>query len=236
MYYGTNGPVQGTVQTGQENGGLPTYTRTDPHSLCPARASSPTKSLSSTNTAINPPPQMAQRTNPFPCCSGATPLSTREQYHRNYWLNEAGEGLTDEALLEWALDVLHSPEDWRWLWSPGPATTPSSSPTPNQLLSPWYSVSNVNPLNTSIPNALSTYAPSVGLPPPDTPNTPASCIPAPSAENLVMWASVVQLQLRPALPLSLPKWAILEDFESVPQSYECYVDCIIKSLAAHTQV
>ena len=41
------------------------------------------------------------------------------------WLNEAGEGLADEVLLEWALDVLCSPEDWRWLWSPEPATTPS---------------------------------------------------------------------------------------------------------------
>ena len=31
------------------------------------------------------------------------------------WLNMAGEGLTSKALLEWALDMLHSPEDWRWL-------------------------------------------------------------------------------------------------------------------------
>ena len=77
-YYGTNDPVEGAVQTGQENGTPPTYSRTDPHSPRPARASSPTKSLSSTNTAINPPPQMAQPTNPFPCCSGAAPLSTRE--------------------------------------------------------------------------------------------------------------------------------------------------------------
>ena len=35
-----------------------------------------------------------------------------------------------------------------------------------------------------------------------------------------MWAPVVQPQLRPALPLSLPEWAILEDFESAPQGYE----------------
>ena len=42
-----------------------------------------------------------------------------------HWLNAAREGLTDEALLEWALDVLHSLEDWRWLWSLEPATIPS---------------------------------------------------------------------------------------------------------------
>ena len=35
-YYGTDGPVEGVVQTEQENGGLPTYSRTDPHSPCPA--------------------------------------------------------------------------------------------------------------------------------------------------------------------------------------------------------
>ena len=40
------------------------------------------------------------------------------------WLNEAGEGLADKVLPEWALDMLCSPEDWRWLWSLEPATTP----------------------------------------------------------------------------------------------------------------
>ena len=55
-YYGTNAPVEGAVQTGQENGNPPTYARTDPHSPHPARASSPTDSLSSTNTAVNPLP------------------------------------------------------------------------------------------------------------------------------------------------------------------------------------
>ena len=48
-------------------------------------------------------------------------------------LNEAGEGLTNKVLLEWALDILRSPEDWRWLWSLEPATTPLSSLT---LLNP----------------------------------------------------------------------------------------------------
>ena len=35
-----------------------------------------------------------------------------------------------------------------------------------------------------------------------------------------MWAPVVQPQPQLALPLSLPTWATLEDFESVPQGYE----------------
>ena len=35
-----------------------------------------------------------------------------------------------------------------------------------------------------------------------------------------MWAPVVQPQPWPALPLSLPKWVILEGFESAPQGYE----------------
>ena len=135
-------------------------------------------------------------------------------------LNKVGEGLTNEALLEWALDMLCSPEDWRWFWSPEPVTTPLSSPTPNQLLPLWYSASNANPLSTSVPNAQSTYAPSVRLLLPDTLNALASCAHAPFAENSVMWAPVAQPQLQPALPLSLPKWAILEDFELVSQGYE----------------
>ena len=57
-------------------------------------------------------------------------------------LNEAGEGLADEVLLEWALDVLCSPEDWRWLWNPEPATIPLSSPTlPSCLTPPLYNAS-----------------------------------------------------------------------------------------------
>ena len=35
-----------------------------------------------------------------------------------------------------------------------------------------------------------------------------------------MWAPVSQPLLLPARPLSLPEWAILEDFELVPQGYE----------------
>ena len=51
-------------------------------------------------------------------------------------LNTAGEGLTNKVLLEWALDMLCSLEDWTWLWSlePIPILVPSPSPTPNQPL------------------------------------------------------------------------------------------------------
>ena len=136
------------------------------------------------------------------------------------WLNKAGEGLTDEALLEWALDVLCSPEDWRWLWSLEPTTTPSSSLTPNQPPRLWYGVSNASLPSMSVSNALSMYVPSVALPLLDTPNAPASCDPAPFVESSVMWAPVVQPQLQLALALSLPAWATLEDFESVPQGYD----------------
>ena len=88
-------------------------------------------------------------------------------------LNEAGEGLTDEVLLEWALDMLCSPEDWRWLWSPEPAETPSSSLTQNPPPPLWYDASNVSPLSMSAPNAPSMSAPFVTLLLPDTLNGPA---------------------------------------------------------------
>ena len=39
-------------------------------------------------------------------------------------------------------------------------------------------------------------------------------------ESSVMWAPVVQLQLRLTHPLSLPKWVTWEDLESGPQGYE----------------
>ena len=137
-------------------------------------------------------------------------------------LNEAGEGLTDEVLLEWALDMLCSPEDWRWLWSPEPATTPSLSPTPlnHQPLPPQYDASNANPWTTYTLYALSTSAPSAKGPLPDTLSALAPCTLTQSAENSVMWAPVVQLQPWLAHPLSLPEWVTLEGFESEPQSYD----------------
>ena len=137
-------------------------------------------------------------------------------------LNEAGEGLTNKVLLEWTLDMLCSLEDWRWLWSLEPAITPSLSPTPlnHQLLPPLYSASNANPWITYVPNVLNISAPSVEEQLPDILSTPAPCTHAQSAESLVMWAPVVQLQPRPAHPLSLPEWVTLEDFELVSQDYD----------------
>ena len=35
-----------------------------------------------------------------------------------------------------------------------------------------------------------------------------------------MWAPLVQLQPQHTVPLSLPKWVILEDLELVPQGYK----------------
>ena len=70
------------------------------------------------------------------------------------------------------------------------------------------------------PNALNTSAHSAKGPHPDTPNEPAPCIPVPSVESSVIWAPVAQLQPQLALPLSLPKWATLEGFESVSQGYK----------------
>ena len=132
-------------------------------------------------------------------------------------LNEAREGLTDEVLLEWALDMLCSPKDWRWLWSLEPAEIPSSSPTRNQPPPPWYDASNSSPLNMS---ALSMSAPFVTPLLPDIPNGPASCDPAPSVENLAMWAPVAQPQPQLARPLFLPEWVTWEDLESMSQGYK----------------
>ena len=133
-------------------------------------------------------------------------------------LNEAGEGLADKVLLEWALDVLCFLEDWRWLWSPEPATTPLLSLTLlNHQTPPSYNASNVNPWTMYTLTALSTSAPSVEGPLPDTLSIPVPCDPALSVESSVMWAPVVQPQPWLAHPLSLPEWVTLEDFESVPQ-------------------
>ena len=65
----------------QPEDGVPQPQAANPHSPRPARHSSPTDSLSCTDTAVNPAPQLAQQTNPFPHHSGAAPpLSPREQY------------------------------------------------------------------------------------------------------------------------------------------------------------
>ena len=135
-------------------------------------------------------------------------------------LNEAGEGLANEVLLEWALDVLCSPEDWRWLWSPEPVTTPSMFLTPlNRPPLRPYNASSANPWTTYTPIALSMSAHSVNKLPPDTLNARAQCAPAPSVESSVMWAPLAQPQPRHALHLSLPKWATWDDLESESQGY-----------------
>ena len=135
-------------------------------------------------------------------------------------LNEVGEGLADEVLLELAWDALCSPEDWRWLWNPEPATTPFLSLTLLSQTTLLYNVSNASPWNTYTPNVLNISAPSAEEPPLDILNTPAPCILAQSVGSSVMWAPVAQPQPLLPLPLSLPEWATSEDFESVPQGYE----------------
>ena len=135
-------------------------------------------------------------------------------------LNKAGEGLADEVLLEWALDMLCSPEDWRWLWSPEQATIPLSSPIlPNCQTPLSYNVSNANLGTTYALNALSMFVPSVDELLQDTLNILAPCAHVPSVESSVMWAPVAQPQPQLTLPLSLPEWATWEDFELVPQGY-----------------
>ena len=104
--------------------------------------------------------------------------------------------------MEWELDMLYSPEDWRWLWSLGQATTPSSSPTLlNHQSPPSHNASSVNPWTMYALNAPNTSAPSVGELPQDTLNALSLCAHAQSVESLVMWAPVAQLQ--PQLTITL---------------------------------
>ena len=137
-----------------------------------------------------------------------------------HWLNGTGEGVTNEVLLEWALEMLHSLEYWRWLWSLEPAITPSSSPTPNLPPPPWYDASNANPPSMSTLSALSMFAPSVKEWCLVTPNAPASCAPAPFAENSVTWAPLAQPQLQLTALLFLPEWVTLDNLELLSQGYE----------------
>ena len=75
--YGGDQMVEEVPQ--QPENGISLVRTANPCSPQPTRDSSPTNSLSSTDTAINPTPQLAQRTNPFPRCLGAAPpLSPRE--------------------------------------------------------------------------------------------------------------------------------------------------------------
>ena len=136
-------------------------------------------------------------------------------------LNEAGEGLADEVLLEWALDVLCSPEDWRWLWSLGPATTPLISPTPLNHPPPLlYNASNASPWTMYTPTAPNMSVRSVDKLPPDTLSAHAPCAPAPSAENSVTWVPLAQPQPQHAYHLSLPEWVTWDDLELESQGYD----------------
>ena len=78
-YYSSD-PVEEEIPQ-QPEGGVPQPRASDPHSPRPARHSSPTESISSTDTAVNPTPQLARQTNPFPHRLGAAPpISPRERY------------------------------------------------------------------------------------------------------------------------------------------------------------
>ena len=134
------------------------------------------------------------------------------------WLREVGLELTEEELQQWALDVLLCLEDWRWLWEPVRAPTPSTFPTPPPPHLPWYNAFNASLPTTSALNALNTSAPSVEWLPQDIPNAPATCVPAPFVENSVMWAPVAQPQ--PQLAHPLPEWLTEGVFESESRNYD----------------
>ena len=79
-YYRPNDAVEGTVQEGEDHG--PPLPLIEPRSPRPTRASSSTDSMSSTNTAVNPLPQLARQTDPLPP-RRTNPLSPRECYRRD---------------------------------------------------------------------------------------------------------------------------------------------------------
>ena len=93
--------------------------------------------------------------------------------------------------------------------------TPESLTTPTVIQ--CFQCQSLDPY---APNALSTSAPFAEGPPLDILSTPTPCALAQSAESSVMWAPIVQLQPRLALPLSLSEWVTLEDFELVSQGYK----------------
>ena len=90
-YYGSDQMAEEIPQ--QPENRIPQPGAANPRSPQPTRDSSPTNSLSSTNTTINPLPQLARQTNPFPHHSGAAPpLSPREQYCHDTTLAQQGRG------------------------------------------------------------------------------------------------------------------------------------------------
>ena len=201
-YYHPNDTVEGTVQ--EEENHRPPPPLVEPRSPRPARASSPTDSLSSTDTAVNPLPQLARRTTPFPP-RRSNPLSPRERYRRDATPAQRGRPRVDRrgtpamgsgrVTLPGGLEVVV-----------GAGTRP---PLPHPL---WYGASSANLPSTSAPSAPSTCVPSVEWPPQDIPSALALCAPPPSVENSVMWAPVAQPQ--PQLVHPLPEWLTEEIFES----------------------
>ena len=79
-YYRPNDAVEGAIQ--EEENHRSSLPLVEPRSPRPTQASSPTDSISSTDTTVNPLPQLARRTTPFPP-HRSNPLSPREQYRRD---------------------------------------------------------------------------------------------------------------------------------------------------------
>ena len=92
-YYHPDDPVEGTIQEEQEDQG-PFPPCIKPRSPCPTRASSPTDSVSSTDTAVNPPLQLARHTNAFPP-RRPNPLSPWERYRRDIMPAQRGRPRVD---------------------------------------------------------------------------------------------------------------------------------------------
>ena len=91
-YYRPDDPVEGAIQEEEEDRG-PILPNVDP---CPTRVSSLTNSVSSTDTAVNPPPQLAHRSNPFPPRQ-PNPLSPRERYRRDITPAQRGRPQVDRG-------------------------------------------------------------------------------------------------------------------------------------------
>ena len=90
-YYSSD-PVEEEIPQ-QPESGIPQPRASDPRSPRPARHSSPTESLSSTDMAVNPAPQLARQTNPFPrCLNAAPPLFPRERYRSDAMLAQRSRG------------------------------------------------------------------------------------------------------------------------------------------------
>ena len=92
-YYCPDDPVEGAVQEKEVHG--PAIRCEEPWSPHPTWASSPTDSLSSTDTAVNPLLQLARQTLPFPPCHTSAINETRERYRRDTTPAQRGRGRVD---------------------------------------------------------------------------------------------------------------------------------------------